>query len=228
MPLKASTDKLGTEERSKLDVQPRHLTIQQKRMKGVDSRRPVRETRNTEPRNPNRQTEPEPRSEKKLLENNSVRRLEKKYKIYFPHGRRAPGKTWAEMTGKERYVTSLRIRGGRGRAAFWRKLGFPNLVKARDAARKYREERMRAGLLPPKRVARLQRIVDHKVRPEDANEARAAEIFERGKSERQRSQMLGELLPAGNYDPQYLMRREFLILDAMRRSPVYPRTRGAG
>jgi hypothetical protein len=157
-----------------------------------------------------------------------VRREEKKPKIYFPYGRQAPGKTWAEMTWKERYVTSRRIFGGHRRAAFWRELGFPNLVIAREAARKYREERLRAGLLPPKRVARLQRIVDREVRPEDANEARAAEIFESGKSERQRRQMLGDLLPAGNYDPQYLMRREMRILDVMSRCPVYPRKRDAG
>jgi hypothetical protein len=55
----------------------------------------------------------------------------------------------------------------------------------------------------------VQRIVDREVRAEDANEARAAELFERGKAERQRRVMLGDLLPAGLYDPQYLMRREF-------------------
>lgn len=148
-----------------------------------------------------------------------MRRERKKTKIYFPHGRHAPGKTWSEMNGKERYVTSRRIFGGHRRAAFWRELGFPNLVKARDAARKCREERLRAGLLPAKRTARLQRIINREVRPEDANEARAAEIFERGKAERQRLVMLGDLLPAGLYDPQYLMRREMRILDVMSRSP---------
>jgi hypothetical protein len=54
-------------------------------------------------------------------------RREEKPKIYFPHARRSPEKTWSEMHRKERYVTSHRIIGGRRREASWRKLGIPNL-----------------------------------------------------------------------------------------------------
>lgn len=122
---------------------------------------------------------------------------QKTLKIYFPHGRHAPGKTWAQMSGKERWVTSRRIIGGRHRAAFWRELGFPNLERAWEARKRACERRRRLGI-----TGRGKTLTQPRVR-----EIQRDELLRRN------------LLPAGLYDPEYLMRREMLILDAQRRSP---------
>jgi hypothetical protein len=76
-----------------------------------------------------------------------------------PYGRQAPGKTWAEMTGKECYVTSRRIFGGHHRAAFWGEQGFPKLARvveahmrngaARRAAKAARQAQQNPGFLSP-------------------------------------------------------------------------------
>jgi hypothetical protein len=152
------------------------------------------------------------------------------HKLYAPYGRATTierfGKllTWNEMNGKERKVTALRIKGARNRNKFWRALGFPNLKKALAAQKRYREERLKAGLLPVKKLARLERVANQEVPAVSPDEARAAEIWLSGKVERKeqrvRKVLLGDLLPAGNYDPAYLMRREMRILDVMSRCPA--------
>ena len=154
---------------------------------------------------------------------------EKGERLYRPYGHKTTiakfGKllTWKEMNWKERHVTALRIKGGRNRAKFWRALGFPNMRKAREAAKRYREERIKAGLLPVKRGARLERVANQEVPAVSADEARAAELWLSGKVERKERRvakvLLGDILPAGSYDPAYLMRREMRILDVMSRCP---------
>jgi len=149
-------------------------------------------------------------------------------KVYAPYGylttiqRFGHLLTWSEMTGKEQYVTSLRIKGAYNRNKYWRDLGYPNLVNARAALVKYREERLREGLLPAEKARRLERVVSHEAEPRSADETRAAQIYEEGRLERARVRdgsrpLLGGLLVAGNYDPEYLMRREMRILDVMSR-----------
>ncbi len=153
------------------------------------------------------------------------RRHRPRKKIYYPYGhlttirRFGRGLSWTEMNGREKWVTSRRIKGAHTRNKFWKGLGYPNLVNAREASRKYREERIKQGRLSPQRLARLRRVAEQEVQPADANEARAAELWESGKVERSRRVILGDLLPGGLYDPQYLMRREMRILDVMSRCP---------
>jgi hypothetical protein len=153
------------------------------------------------------------------------RRHRPRKNIYYPYGhlttirRFGRGLSWTEMNGREKWVTSRRIKGAHTRNKFWKRLGYPNLVRAREALRTERERRIRMGEISPKRRRRLERIVESHVAPRDPNESRDAELFERGKQERDQRRILGGLVPAGLCDPQYLMRRELRILDAQRRSP---------
>jgi len=155
------------------------------------------------------------------------RRNEKGEKLYCPYGYRTTIAkfghlvTWKEMSPKERYVTSLRIKGSRNRNLFWKSLGYPNLKKALEVRMANREKRIKEGILPPKRVKRLEKIVAEEVKPVSVKEERTAELWLSGKVERVRkASIIGEILPTGLYDPAYLMRREMRILEVMGRCPA--------
>ncbi len=153
------------------------------------------------------------------------RRHRPRKKIYYPYGhlttirRFGRGLSWTEMSGREKWVTSRRIKGAHTRNKFWKRLSYPNLAKAREALRAKREKQIGMGEIPPKRRRRLERIVSKELEPRDASESRDAGLFAQGKQERERRRILGDLVPAGLYDPQYLMRRELRILDVERRCP---------
>jgi hypothetical protein len=84
-----------------------------------------------------------------------------------------------------------------------------------------REKRIKEGILPPKRVKRLEKIVAEEVKPVSVKEERTAELWLSGKVERVRkASIIGEILPTGLYDPAYLMRREMRILEVMGRCPA--------
>lgn len=122
----------------------------------------------------------------------------KRAKLYRPYGRCGPAKKWSEMTGPERWITSRRIFGGRRRAAFWRKLGFPNIDCAVEARQRQREAQRRLREQVPMRE------------PIEGPVAGSASPLVR--------RLMLEI-PAGLYDPAYLMRREMKILDLARRCP---------
>ena len=132
--------------------------------------------------------------------------------------------TWNEMNWKERHVTMLRIKGARKRNRYWKLHGYPNLKKGTQVLLANRAAKLKAGIAPKRRTRRLEKIVNQGIPASSPDEARAAELWLSGKIERverhRATVLLGDILPAGSYDPAYLMRREMRILDVMSRCPT--------
>lgn len=156
-------------------------------------------------------------------------------RLYAPYGYRTTIErfghllTWLEMTGSERYVTSRRIAGAHHRNDFWRELGYPNLVRARTALKENATARLKAGQISPQRKALYRRIAAGEIKGHTGRrDEEKARIFSEGEREIQETQarpqsprpMLGGILPAGLYSPEYMMRREMRILEVMRRCPA--------